>query len=358
MRGKSLPPKQSAPDSLKTKVDPPKSSRHDEIMGSSNMMLTDSSNDTTALNKTIALISPSSVVVAANDVQDGASKTGMSSDSTTQDGTVNLSSKITSGSPKVTSVSCRTESDSTVDSPQPQAINSPIPTEDTSDSSEGDHFKSSDLKFISTHSRIKRTPVPSERLVPLVTNMKCRRNLIRSNGKCDYETTQPKIKRVRIVLSPLTKKDYMCHLKLAANEPGKATTSPVQQKESPHKESGSVLHSSSDKDSISDIKTYMVPRIQRKAPQTRYTSFLEDRRKHLQNNQEQLHTPESENSAIVIRTKRKRKSVPPVRYAPFAGVNPRSYNRERSDTPDSESVVSESVTSSIGSDPPLVNLHT
>ena len=315
-------------------------------------------------------------------------KSSTSSDSTIQDGiskSMNLPSNITSGSPKatsriasgsakVTSGSPKIASGSAADSPQPQAINSPMPTEDTSDSSDDttDNCKSGDLKFISTHSRIKRTPVPPERLIPLVTNMKCRRNLIRSNGKCDRGTTQPKIKSVRIVLSPLPKEDYMRHLKLTPNKPGRASTLPVQQKEPPHKESvssspGSALHSSSDEDPTSDInKTCMVLRTHRKAPQTKYTSYLEDRRKRLEeqlyNNQEQLYTPESENSGIVTRIKRKRKSVPPVRYAPFAvkrhwGDAPR-HNRERSDTPDSESVISESVTSSVGSDTPLVNLRT
>ena len=352
MKGKSLASKQFA------KADPPKSSRHDEIMASSNMLAGSSKDTSTAALVNVISPSkpagPSSVVVAANDVrksvQDGASKT------------VNLASNITSGSAKIAS-------SSVADSPQPQAINSPMPTEDASDSSDYTADNCSDLKFISTHSRIKRTPVPSKRLIPLVTNMRCRRNLIRSNSKCDCGTAQPKIKTVRIVLSPLPKEDYMHHLKLAPNKPGKASTSPVQQKEPPHKESvsslsGSVLHSSSDEDPTNDFnKTYMVPCTQRRAPLTKYTSFLEDRRIRLQNNQEQLHTPESENSGIVTRIKRKRKSAPPVRYAPFAGFkrhwgDPQSYNRERSGTPDSESVISESVTSSVGSDPPLVNLDT
>ena len=410
MKGRSLPSKQFAPfisssssskiadplemtDSAKgltnlpkTTGDSLKTSRHAMIKPAeeSSMIMASSSMTITIPSKTAR---PSSAVAVANDVhksvQDGTSKTPTSNDSTIQDcrsKIVNLppnitsssdSPKITSGSPKIASGSSKI----TADSPQPQAINSPMPTEDTSDSTDDANIGSSNLKFISTHSCIKRTPVPSKRLVPLVTNMKCRRNLIRPNGKSDGGTVQPKIKRVRIVLSPLTKETCM---KLATNKTGKASTSPVQQKEPPCKESasslpGSVLTSSSDEDyePPSDLhKTDMVTRTQRKrkvASQIRYASFLEDRRNRsdLQNHQERSQTPESENSdrtGTVTRMKRKRKSVPPVRYAPFAGIksywgDPQSYNRERSDTADSESVISESVTSSISSDPPLTNLR-
>ena len=428
MKGRSLPSKQFAPfvsssssskiadpsemtDSAKgltnlskTTGDSLKTSRHAMIKpAEESSMMTINTSKTSTLNKTVALVKvitpsktarPSSAVAVANDVhklvQERTSKTPTSNDSTIQDcrsKIVNLppnitsssdSPKITSGSPKITSGSPKIATGSpkiTADSPLPQEINSPMPTEDTSDSTDDANIGSSNLKFISTHSCIKRTPVPSKRLVPLVTNMKCRRNLIRPNGKSDGGTVQPKIKRVRIVLSPLTKETCM---KLATNKTGKASTSPMQQKEPPCKESasslpGSVLTSSSDEDyePPSDLhKTDMVTRTQRKrkvASQIRYASFLEDRRNRsdLQNHQERSQTPESENSdrtGTVTRMKRKRKSVPPVRYAPFAGIksywgDPQSYNRERSDTADSESVISESVTSSISSDPPLTNLR-
>ena len=404
MRGKLLPSKQFAPfissagsskitnplemtdsakatDLPKATADLPKTSRHAKmikpveessmIMTSSNMM-TDSSK-TSTLNKTIAVITPSktarpSVVVAESGVhkslQEGTSGTVTSNDSTIQDSR----SKIVNlpGSPRTTA-----------DSPQPQAISSPMPTKDISDNSDNTENRSSNLKITPTHSHTKRTPVPSRRFVPLVTSMRCRRSLVRPDGEIVNEETQPKIKRLRIALSPLTKEDYMCHLKLTANKTGKAYTSPLQQEEPPQKESESSLPDSvltgSDKDyePPSDLdETNMVTRIQRKrkvAPPERYTSFLEDRiyRRDPQNNQERSHTLESENSESIgtVTRIKKRKSTPPVRYAPFAGVkvywgDPRSYNRERSDTPDSESVISESVTSSIDSDPPLANLHT
>ena len=243
--------------------------------------------------------------MVANDVhksvQDGTSNTATSNDSTIQDPNITSSlesPKIASGSPKITA-------------------DSPMPTEDTSDSTDD----------------VKRIPVLSKRLVPLVTKMKCQRNLIRQNGKFDGGTIQPKIKTVRIVLSSLTKEKYM---ELATNKTGKASTSSVQQKEPPQNESAnslpgslltssisSVVHSSSDEDNEppSDLhKTDMVTHTRRKR-KVASTSFLEDRRnqRDLQS-QEQSQTPESENSGTVTCTKRKRRSVPPVKYVSFGEI--------------------------------------
>ena len=280
------------------------------IMASSNMIINTSK--TSTLNKTVKAISPSrlsSAVVVANDVhksvQDGTSNTATSNDSTIQDPNITSSSespkslpKIASGSPKITA-------------------DSPMPTEDTSDSTDD----------------VKRIPVLSKRLVPLVTKMKCQRNLIRPNGKFDGGTIQPKIKTVRIVLSSLTKEKYM---ELATNKTGKASTSPVQQKEPPQNESAnslpgslltssisSVVHCSSDEDNEppSDLhKTDMVTHTRRKR-KVASTSFLKDRRnqRDLQS-QEQSQTPESENSGTVTCIKRKRKSVPPVKYVSFGRI--------------------------------------
>ena len=173
--------------------------------------------------------------------------------------------------------------------------------------------------------------------------MKCRRNLIRPNGKFDGGTIQPKIKTVGIVLLPLTKEKCM---ELATDKTGKASTSPVQPKQPPHKESTSslpgslltssisgVVHSSSDEDNEppSDLhKTDMVTRTQRKRKvssrsQIRYALFFKDRRnqRDLQSHQEQSQTPESEDSdrtGTGKRIKRKRKSAPLVRYASFGEV--------------------------------------
>ena len=378
------------------------------MITTSSYMTANSSEDAfkpSTINKAITVVKvvsgPSKIIrsseVVAKLMQDNTSKATTLNNPTTQDKIVNLPSKITnspkispnspSNSPKISSSSPEISSNSpNITGATPQTINSPVTTEDTIDSTDSTNTAFSNLKFISTHARIKRTPIPSKRFVPHVTNIKCQRNLKRSNGESvnsDCEKTLP-IKRVRIVLSPLTKEECMYHRKV--NESIKASSPPVhvQQKESLHKTDGSlpdsvvtsslssiVQYSSSDEDYVppsSLDENDIVSRIRRKKlVSARFPSYIEDRNQRLQRdpqlNQENTHTSESENSGTVPHLKRRRKSAPPVRYAPFAGIkrhcrDPDSYPTERSLTSDSESVISESVTtSSNSSEPPLVDLH-
>ena len=362
-------------------------------------MTANSSKDTfkpCTINQAIAVVkvvsSPSKIMrsseVVAKLMQDNTSNSATLNNPATQDKMVNLPTKITD-SPKISLYSPKISSSSPkITSSSPQAINSPMITEDTTVST---NIASSNLKFIPTHARIKRTTISSKRFVPLVTNIKCRRNLTRSNGESvnsDREKTLP-IKRVRIVLSPLTKEECMYHSKLTETTQASSPPVHVQQKESfdgslPDSVVTSSLSSiaqyssssSSDEDymppsSLDETDNNIVTRIQsKKLASARFPTYIEDRNRKLLRgpqhiSQEKTLTSESENSAIVTCSKRKRKSVPPVRYAPFAGSkrhcrHPDGYNypMEQSLTSDSESVISESVTtSSNSSEPPLANLN-
>lgn len=270
-------------------------------------------------------------------------------------------------------------------------LGSPETTEDAgSDSTDStaDDRNTSEVKFISTHSRMKRSPIPPKRFASLVTNMKCRRNLTRLNGNSDHGKSPPKIKRVKIVLS---KEECLSYFKLPTNKAGKVITSPLQhkepvckeaplqQKELVHKELkdensledsflksslSSAVCSSSDEDynpsiELDDNCIAARKKSKRKVAQVRYVSFFEDRRYQqiLQNHSRKKHTSVETSDRIdtASRTCKKRKSAPPVRYAPFAKSKHQNDPRDKSD---SESVISESVTSSIISNPPLTNLHT
>lgn len=385
-------PKTVALSSSKTTAESPKMNRHAEtanlskqadsfkaanltdttaITVSSSKAATDKPK-TSTLTKAVAssdisskMGEPSKVIASNNahrSTQDNIPQIPTSHDASTQENRVDMSVspdfKTPSNSPpKMAPVSPKMMSDSSQT------------REDASDSdNNGDKNTFCELKFISTHSRMKKTPVSSKRFVPLVKSMKCRRSLMRPCGdqvNSDGGKSQPKIKRVRIILSPLTKEEYMYHLKPPANKTGEVNTSPLQQKELLHKESGNLLpvtnsfssrvDSTSDEDfePPNDSDKNCTQRKRKTAPPVRYAPFF------IQS--EQSCSPKSDNSGrtgTVARSRKKRKTMPPVRYAPFAGNKRGPHNREQLYTRDSESVISESVTSSIGSDSPLVNLHT
>lgn len=220
------------------------------------------------------------------------------------------------------------------------------------------------VKFVSTHSSMKRiSPLP----------MKCQRNT-KSNGS---GKTQPKVKRVRIVLTPLSGEKYY----------KQENTSILQQKESIYKKSGmsdlastnnsSLTHSTNNNDENDDEyqpstngsssthssnvndedyqpssnsdKIVTVTRTRRKrkiVTPVRYAPFKGYQRDPQNHDREECVT--------VRRTKRKRKSVLPIRYTPFTEQDLQNYDSEQLCTSGSESVISESVASSIISDPPLV----
>lgn len=318
---------------------------------------------------------PSEEITASNDAHESTQntifQTATSNNTSTEESDseiVNLlaSPNFEHSPPKMTPLSPRMASDSS----QSQEISSLL-TRENAGSNNGDN-SACKLKFMSTHSRIKRTPLSSKQFGSLVRGMRCRKSL---KGPFEEQVfnggmVQPKIKRVRIVLSSLTKEECMHHLKLADNKTDQVKTSPLQKKSPHHKEADSSLAltlsssvsnglpSSSDEDyepadmsDKDDTSTAARTRGKRKSlPPVRYVPSDEGYKR----------DPQTKREQIVTRAQKKRKSVPPVKYAPFVHT---SFQRdtcssERSHTPDSESVISESVTSSVGPDSPLVNLHT
>ena len=328
---------------------------------------------------------PSKETTASNDAHESTQntifKTARSNDTSTEESEPEIEDLCISPyfknlPPKMTPLSPKMASDSS----QSQDVTSPITQENVGN---GNDYASCELKFISTHSRMKKSPLSSKRLVPLVRSMRCRKSFKRLNEEQVFngEIAQPKIKRVRIVLSPLAKEEYMHHLKLTSNKSDLVKTSSLQRNDPHHKEtdgssdltltsvSSGVQSTSSDEDyeppDISDTTAAACTERKRKSPppvryvaSARYESDPQNRRG-------QSCSPNSKSLdriGSVTRSQKKRKSVPPVRYAPFTR-NTRYQrdmrSRERSHTPDSESVISETVTSSsIGPDSPLVNLHT
>lgn len=279
----------------------------------------------------------------------------------------NVSPKMTPLSPKMAS-----------DSSQSQDVSSPMARENV-----GDGDVSCELKFISTHSRMKKSPLSSKRFVPLVRSMRCRKSLKRLNEEQVFNgeiIAQPKIKRVRIVVTPLTKEKYMHHVKLTSNKTDLVKMSPSQKSNPHHKETGGSsdltlansmsngAQSTSDEDyeppDASDRDNTTAACTERKRKSVAPVRYVPSA-SNPQNRREQSSSPSSKSldswTGSIARSRKKRKSVPPVKYAPFAGktrYQRDKRSRERSHTPDSESVISESVTSSVGPDSPLVNLRT
>ena len=246
-----------------------------------------------------------------------------------------------------------------------KTMNSPRTTEDTSNDGDNTYITPTALKFVSTHSRMKRASLPPERFASIVANMRCRRNL-RENGdqhNCDDGKSLPRIKRVRIVLSPLTIEDDLQHIKSLPNNTGRASAPLLQQKESPYAESGNLTLTNSSTYTNSDDEDYEPPfsnledvvtvaRVRRKRKITapvRYVPF--DKGTKSTRELDKVDNRESPR-------KSKRKAVPPIRYAPFAKYHQGDVQNAQDFTSDSESLISESVTSSISGNSPLVNIFT
>lgn len=364
--------KTTAPSSSKTAIDTPETSTLTKTMASSDVIILSKAGE--GSNKLLA----ASNDAAHESTQDTTCKTTNNADGRPNMVSLPMSPDLgmSNSPPKMAPISPKMTSDSL------QAFN--LTDDNSYDTADNNTF--CELKFVSTHSCIKKAPVSPKRFAPLVKSMRCRRSLTRPNReqiKSDSGKAHLRIKRVRIVLSPLTKEECMYHLKPTTNKTRQSSTSPVQQKETRHKESGdssslsSMVYSTSDddykplsnsdKDSTS-VTTTPTRRKRKSVPPQKYAIF--DIGKQYQRDshyiREKSHSPISKNSdriSIAARSHKKRKSIRPVRYAPFTRNrtyqrDQQDHNRERLHTPDSESVISESVTSSIRLDSPLVNLHT